>query len=127
MKKIFRRIVLISISVFFLIFHQHPQVALADQASDLTALVNGITTVVLPSGNTPGTVTVHGRKAFPLIVETATLRPAIAAGYYNDDETKARALVYSHTGWASTSDARAQLLVNAVRWAKRLSLGLVPG
>lgn len=93
--------------------------ARADQAGDFTALLSGVTTVALASGNVPGTVTVHGRKAFPLLVETATLRPTIAAGYYNDDETKARALVYSHSGWANTADARGTLLVNALRWAGR--------
>lgn len=100
-----------------LVYRQTP--VSADQSGDFAALLNGVTTVGLSSGNVPGAVTVHGRKAFPLLVETSSLRPQIAAGYYNDDETKARALVYSHTGWANTSDARAQLLLNALRWVGR--------
>ncbi len=47
----------------------------ADQAGDFAALMNGVTTVGLSSGNVPGTVAVLGRKAFPLLIETATLRP----------------------------------------------------
>lgn len=91
----------------------------ADQPGDYAALVSGLTTVGLNTGSVPGTVAVHGRKAFPLLVETASLRPAIAAGYYNDDESRARALAFSHTGWANGSDARGQLTLNALRWAGR--------
>jgi uncharacterized protein (TIGR03437 family) len=91
----------------------------ADQAGDYATLMSGLTTVSLSTGNVPGTVAVHGRKAFPLLVETVTLRPTIAAGYYNDDESRARALAFSHTGWASSSDARGQLTLNALRWAGR--------
>lgn len=62
---------------------------------------------------------VVGRKAFPLLVETATQRPVAAAGYYNDDESRARGVVSSHTGWAASSDARGLLTLNALRWAGR--------
>ncbi|MGH9838676.1 MAG: M60 family metallopeptidase [Blastocatellia bacterium] len=91
----------------------------ADQAADHAALLNGLTTVALSTGNVPGAVAVHGRKAFPLLIETATLRPTIAAGYYNDDESRARAVAFSHTNWVNVTDARAQLTLNALRWAGR--------
>ncbi len=98
----------------------YPSRVEADQSADYAALLSGLTTVSLSTGNVPGAVAVHGRKAFPLLIETATLRPTIAAGYYNDDESRARAVAFSHTGWVNITDApRAQLTLNALRWAGR--------
>ena len=96
-----------------------PATVSADQAADHAALLSGLTTVALSTGNLPGAVAVVGRKAFPLLIESATLRPTIAAGYYNDDESRARAVAFSHTNWVNVTDARAQLTLNALRWAGR--------
>lgn len=68
----------------------------------------------------PGSIPVHGRAAFPVLIDGDN-RPAVAAGRYGHgvSPTAGRAVAASHDGFLQTVTATTTrtLLVNAVEWA----------
>lgn len=110
--------------------------ALADTAADYAALTAGVAGQVAPTSGSPGSVALHGRSAFPVVLSGGGYQFAVeGAGTVNDDfAAGARGVAYGHTGWFDTSGGtKTTLYDNAVLWASRkatpaqVTIGLGPG
>lgn len=91
-----------------------------DTPDGYAALTSGVPKGRVPEGCSPGSVSVFGRMAFPVVVEQgAAKRVIVAAGYLDDDPKSGRSIACSHTFWGNPDEQRREFLSNAVRWAGR--------
>ena len=98
--------------------------ALADETADYAALLAGVPQRVTAAGE-PGSVALWGYHNFAVLTDHSASKEApaywavVAAGYYADDLTRSRAVVFAHACWAEPDAGRARLLDNALRWTGR--------
>ena len=101
-------------------------------AADYAALTAGV--VNFPVKASLGSLAVFGRYSFPVLAEPGGRRLVLAAaGTYDGNSSAARCVVFAHTQFATSDDARGVLFDNAIRWASRKAspeetvVGLGPG
>ncbi|MDR2981796.1 MAG: M60 family metallopeptidase, partial [Puniceicoccales bacterium] len=96
--------------------------ARADISDDYGEVTAGLANQSLNTQGTPGSIAMHGKATFPVILGSGTYQYAVgAAGRYNDsyDLAAARSVAFAHTGWTSTSGNYGILLENAVKWVSK--------
>ena len=96
--------------------------AQADIPADYLSIIGSTAGTVSDGYGSPGSIPVHGRASFPVLIDSGNL-PALAAGRYANgvSPTAARAVAASHTGFFNTSGTTttSALFVNSVLWASR--------
>ena len=95
--------------------------AQADIPADYLSIIGDTATTVSDGYGSPGSIPVHGRASFPILVDDGNV-PALGAGRYDNgvSATAARAVAAGHTGFFNTSDnTTSKLFVNSVLWASR--------
>lgn len=94
--------------------------AQGDIVADYAAIVGGEGGGVSEGYGNPGSIPVHGRAAFPLLMDGNQV-PMLAAGRYGDglSPSAGRAVAAAHTGFINTSGVgtTSALFVNSVEWA----------
>ncbi|MDR2981318.1 MAG: M60 family metallopeptidase [Puniceicoccales bacterium] len=113
--------------LFFLSAFIIPLHVQADIAEDYAAVTTGLSGTSLNTMGSPGSVALLGKTAFPFVLGAGSYRYAVGAGgRYNDsyDSSAARAVVFAHTGWRSTSGNYGVLLENCVKWTSKKSTGI---
>jgi hypothetical protein len=98
--------------------------AQADIPADFLSIIGATAGTVSDGYGSPGSIPVHGRASFPVLIDANNL-PALAAGRYGNgvSPTAARAVAASHTGFFNTSGTTttSTLFLNSVLWASRKS------
>lgn len=101
-----------------------PSRAQSDIPADYAAIIGTTAGTVSDGYGSPGSIPIHGRASFPVLVDANNV-PAVGAGRYGDgvSQTAARAVAASHTGFFNTSGTTttSQLFINSVLWVSRKS------
>jgi hypothetical protein len=96
--------------------------AQADIPADYLSIIGSTAGTVSDGYGSPGSIPVHGRASFPVLLDSANV-PALAAGRHGNgvSPTAARAVAASHTGFFNTSGTTttSSLFLNSVLWASR--------
>jgi hypothetical protein len=95
--------------------------AQADIPADYLSIVGTTAGTVSDGYGSPGSIPVHGKAAFPVLIDANNL-PALAAGRYDNgvSATAARAVAGAHTGFFNTSNnTTSALFVNSILWTSR--------
>ncbi len=96
--------------------------AQADIPADYLSIIGSTGGTVSDGYGSPGSIPIHGKASFPVLVDANNV-PALAAGRYGNgvSATAARAVAAGHTGFFNTSgtSTTSQLFVNSVLWASR--------
>ncbi len=99
-----------------------PAAAQADIPADYAAIIGSTAGTASDGYGSPGSIPVHGRAAFPVLIDTNNV-PALAAGRYGHGVSPdaARAVAAGHTGFINTSgtSTTSQLFLNSVLWTSR--------
>lgn len=98
--------------------------AQADIPADFLSITGAAAGTVSDGYGSPGSIPVHGRASFPVLIDADNV-PAVAAGRYGNgvSPTAARAVAAGHTGFFNTSGTTttSTLFLNSVLWASRKS------
>ena len=96
--------------------------AQADIPADYLSIIGATAGTVSDGYGSPGSIPVHGRASFPVLIDADNV-PALAAGRYGNgvSPTAARAVAGGHTGFFNTSGTTttSTLFLNSVLWASR--------
>ncbi len=96
--------------------------AQADIPADYLSIIGNTAGTVSDGYGSPGSIPVHGKASFPILIDVNNV-PVLAAGRYGNgvSATAARAVAASHTGFFNTSgtNTTSQLFLNSVLWASR--------
>jgi hypothetical protein len=95
--------------------------AQADIAADYLSIIGTTAGTVSDGYGSPGSIPVHGKAAFPVLIDSENV-PALGAGRYDNgvSATAARAVAAGHTGFFNTSNnTTSELFVNSILWTSR--------
>ncbi len=91
--------------------------AQANISADFLSIIGDTAGTVSDGYGSPGSIPVHGRNSFPVLIDSNNL-PALAAGRHTNGAS--RAVAAAHTGFFNTSNnTTSKLFVNSILWASR--------